>query len=130
MDLLGAIRDAFVIKHLTGVDLKRPSLTSVAANIGRKLMFAKTNQVTVDSSIMVVHPKYTSIHAVITAMTPRTEAVTKGIIKEGGATVIIAGVAVKIPLRGEVGSPMHSTVSAANSKVPVRKNAMKNFLDC
>jgi hypothetical protein len=77
----------------------------------------------------VVSLKYTSTLAVTTAMTPRTEAVTKRITKEGGATVIIAGVAVKIPPRGEVGRRMRSTASAVSSRVSAKKNVIKNFLD-
>ena len=129
MDCPGAIRVACAIKLSIGEDQRRPSLIGVAANIGRKSTFVKTNPVTVDSLTTVVSPKSTSILVVITATTPWTEAAIKGIIKEGGATVIIAGPAVKIPPRGEAGSPMHSTASAANSKVSARKNATKIFWD-
>ena len=129
MDCPGAIRVACAIKLSIGEDQRRPSLIGVAANIGRKSTFVKTNPVTVDSLTTVVSPKSTSILVVITAMIRRIEAAIKGTIKEGGATVIIVGAAVKIPPRGEAGCPMHSTASVANSKVSARKNAMKNFSD-
>ena len=130
VDRPGAIHDACAIKLSIGEDQRRPSLTGVAANIGRKSTFVKINRATADSLTTVVRPKSTSILVAITAMTPPTEAAIKGTIKEGGATVIIAGAAVKIPPRGEAGCPMHSTVSVANSKASARKNATGNFSDC